>query len=271
MDGHRSRHLSTARRAGVAVFPGRTVGHAGAAGVQPSRRDEAKRCTGRTTLRPGPVRAFAGAERHGSGAGRLLCRNDVQRTGLCRDRNDRHLGLRGCDAYLGPEPTGTAGLARAVLVHLRRRHVGARVQPAAGICQRPEHATPGGRFVGANPFNGYPSHGMYQFSAELVWTYWVHGCGCRMHACRAIDTRGTYVRDLPDPTAEGMRLKLRTGPAFMGRIPHASAAVVVRGREAGGRGPSCGHPTKRLRHDMVPVVFEGRAMTLSLTETEVMT
>jgi hypothetical protein len=78
---------------------------------------------------------------------------------------------------------------------------------------------PGGRFVGANPFNGYPSHGMYQFSAELVWTYWVHGCGCRMHACRAIDTRGTYARDLPDPTAEGMRLKLRTGPAVFGRIP----------------------------------------------------
>jgi NADH-quinone oxidoreductase subunit H len=86
---------------------------------------------------------------------------------------------------------------------------------------------PGGRFVGANPFNGYPSHGMYQFSAELVWTYWVHGCGCRMHACRAIDTRGTYARDLPDPTAEGMRLKLRTGSCgVIGRIPHASALLL---------------------------------------------
>lgn len=78
---------------------------------------------------------------------------------------------------------------------------------------------PGGRFVGANPFNGYPSHGMYQFSAELVWTYWVHGCGCRMQTCRAIDPRGGYMRDLPDPTAEGRRLDLRLGPTFMGHLP----------------------------------------------------
>jgi SAM-dependent methyltransferase len=78
---------------------------------------------------------------------------------------------------------------------------------------------PGGRFAGINPFNGYPSHGMYQFSAELVWTYWVHGCGCRMQACRAVDPRGGFVRDLPDPTAEGMRLKLRMGPAALGRLP----------------------------------------------------
>lgn len=77
----------------------------------------------------------------------------------------------------------------------------------------------GGRFVGANPFNGFPSHGMYQFSAELVWTYWAHGCGCRMHACRVLGNRGRFARDLPDPTAEGMRLDLRIGPTFLGRLP----------------------------------------------------
>jgi len=77
----------------------------------------------------------------------------------------------------------------------------------------------GGRFVGANPFNGFLSHGLYQFSAELVWTYWKHGCGCTMHTCRAIDRDGRFVRDLPDPTASGMRLKLRSGPSFLGRFP----------------------------------------------------
>jgi NADH-quinone oxidoreductase subunit H len=271
MDGHRSRHLSTARRAGVAVFPGRTVGHAGAAGVQPSRRDEAKRCTGRTTLRPGPVRAFAGAERRGSGAGRLLCRNDVQRTGLCRDRNDRHLGLRGCDAYLGYEPTGAAGLARSVFLHLRRRHAGARLQPAAGVCQRPEHAARRWAVRGRQPVQRVPQ----PRHVPVFGGTGLDLLDARLRLSGACLPGHRHARDLcarpAGPHRRGHAPEIADRACVHGSYTHASAAVVVRGREAGGRGPSCGHPTKRLRHDMVPVVFEGRAMTLSLTETEVMT
>jgi SAM-dependent methyltransferase len=79
--------------------------------------------------------------------------------------------------------------------------------------------SPEGVFVGTNPFNGFPSHGMYQFSPELIWTYWQHACACDVRVCRALGLEGKYVKDLPDPTAIGGRIPLKLGPAWQGKMP----------------------------------------------------
>ena len=83
----------------------------------------------------------------------------------------------------------------------------------------------GGRFVGLNPYNGFPSHGMYQFSPELVWTYWKHGCGCTVHSCRAIHEISNYSRNLPDPTELGGRLPVKLGLRLQGRMPWNSVLL----------------------------------------------
>ncbi len=51
---------------------------------------------------------------------------------------------------------------------------------------------PGGRFIGVNPLNGWPGHGFYQFSPELVFGFWKRGCGCRVHRCLALPAKGTW-------------------------------------------------------------------------------
>ncbi|HBS51283.1 MAG TPA: hypothetical protein DEA05_14915 [Rhodobacteraceae bacterium] len=78
---------------------------------------------------------------------------------------------------------------------------------------------PGGVFAGANPYNGYPSHGMYQFAPELIWTYWKHGCACEVIECKALGREGKYLRDLPDPAELGGRLPIRLGSPLRGRMP----------------------------------------------------
>ena len=45
---------------------------------------------------------------------------------------------------------------------------------------------PGGRFISMTVFNGWPSHGMYQFTAELVWTFWRRACNCEVIDCRTV-------------------------------------------------------------------------------------
>ena len=75
---------------------------------------------------------------------------------------------------------------------------------------------PGGRFISANGFNGWPAHGIYQFNPELVWTYWVRNCGCTVHACKGIQKKprgGNYHLDFRDPAETGKRLRLK------GRVP----------------------------------------------------
>ncbi|MEM8980196.1 MAG: methyltransferase domain-containing protein [Pseudomonadota bacterium] len=75
---------------------------------------------------------------------------------------------------------------------------------------------PGGRFVSANGFNGWPAHGIYQFNPELVWTFWARNCGCLVHDCRGIHKRprgGNYHLQFKDPAETGSRLKLR------GKVP----------------------------------------------------
>ncbi|CUJ21996.1 hypothetical protein [Cognatishimia activa] len=75
---------------------------------------------------------------------------------------------------------------------------------------------PGGRFVSANGFNGWPAHGIYQFNPELVWTYWKRNCGCIVHDCRGIQKKprgGNYHLPFPDPAETGRRLRLK------GKVP----------------------------------------------------
>ncbi|NVK14916.1 MAG: class I SAM-dependent methyltransferase [Rhodobacteraceae bacterium] len=75
---------------------------------------------------------------------------------------------------------------------------------------------PGGRFVSANGFNGWPAHGIYQFNPELVWTFWGRNCGCIVHDCRGIHKRprgGNYHIEFRDPAEAGKRMRLK------GKIP----------------------------------------------------
>jgi len=78
---------------------------------------------------------------------------------------------------------------------------------------------PGGRFVSANGMNGFSGHGMYQFSPDLVWTFWRRTAGCEVHDCRGITKAPVdgkeYHLPFADPAELGHRLRLK------GRIPPA--------------------------------------------------
>jgi len=83
----------------------------------------------------------------------------------------------------------------------------------------------GGVFAAENPFNGFPSHGMYQFSPELIWTYWKNSCNCDVRVCHALARKGKYVRDLPDPTEIGGRIPIKFGPVWCGRLPYGRVTL----------------------------------------------
>jgi len=58
----------------------------------------------------------------------------------------------------------------------------------------------GGRFIGVNPLNGWPGHGMYQFSPELIYSFWNRKCGCEVTNCFAMSERpGKYFKHMKDP------------------------------------------------------------------------
>ena len=71
---------------------------------------------------------------------------------------------------------------------------------------------PGGRIVSANGMNGFLGHGLYQFSPELVWTFWRRTADCTVHDCRGITTAprdGEFHLQFRDPAETGKRLRLR--------------------------------------------------------------
>jgi len=76
---------------------------------------------------------------------------------------------------------------------------------------------PGGRFVSANGMNGFNGHGLYQFSPDLVWTFWRRTANCDVHDCRGITKDPKegkeYHLSFQDPAELGHRLRLR------GRVP----------------------------------------------------
>lgn len=79
---------------------------------------------------------------------------------------------------------------------------------------------PGGLFVSANGMTGWPGHGIYQFSPEIVWTFWGRACGCRVHRCIGFGKRPGQMREplsFPDPAETGKRLRLK-GKLPTGRI-----------------------------------------------------
>lgn len=81
---------------------------------------------------------------------------------------------------------------------------------------------PGGRFVSMSCYNGWPTHGMYQFTAELFWSYWVRSCNCRLIDCRAIQAQPKHVDDgqviLSDAARRGGRLRGILNKIGRGRV-----------------------------------------------------
>ncbi|MEM9320505.1 MAG: class I SAM-dependent methyltransferase [Pseudomonadota bacterium] len=82
-----------------------------------------------------------------------------------------------------------------------------------------EMLAPGGRFVSFTPFNGYPGHGFYQFSPEVVWTYWKSTRGFKVHKCHVSTPKGEFSRDLIDTRELGKRIQFDIGPSILGRFP----------------------------------------------------
>lgn len=71
---------------------------------------------------------------------------------------------------------------------------------------------PGGRFVSANGMNGWVGHGIYQFSPELVWSFWGRRAKCNVIKCLGVPkvpVEGQGVLEFPDPADKGVRLRLR--------------------------------------------------------------
>lgn len=82
-----------------------------------------------------------------------------------------------------------------------------------------EMLTPGGRFISFTPFNGYPGHGFYQFSPELVWTYWKSTRGFKVNNCYIAKPKGHFLMDLEDTRTLGKRIQFNTGQSIFSRIP----------------------------------------------------
>lgn len=69
---------------------------------------------------------------------------------------------------------------------------------------------PGGRFLSFNGLNGWVGHGMWQFTPEMVWTFWRHHAQCNVLTCAAIAKRSSDWRlDFPDAAEKGVRLRLK--------------------------------------------------------------
>ncbi|MEQ9259985.1 MAG: hypothetical protein RIG84_12925 [Roseovarius sp.] len=78
--------------------------------------------------------------------------------------------------------------------------------------------TVGGRFVSANGFNDWTFHGIYQFSPELVWTFWKRNTGCKVLDCRGLQKRrngGKLQVPFEDPAEIGHRLRGDIPPGRM--------------------------------------------------------
>ncbi|MCG6883377.1 MAG: class I SAM-dependent methyltransferase [Silicimonas sp.] len=79
---------------------------------------------------------------------------------------------------------------------------------------------PGGRMIGVNPLNGLPGHGMYQFTAELVYGFWGRIAKCRVRrVCAYSASGGLYRRDISDPAEVGRRTIYRSMLFPFSRIP----------------------------------------------------
>lgn len=65
---------------------------------------------------------------------------------------------------------------------------------------------PGGTFVSAVPFNGWPGHGFYQFQPDLVWSFWKYMANCEVVRCIAMPNDPEQRSfDLPDNKGSARR------------------------------------------------------------------
>lgn len=67
---------------------------------------------------------------------------------------------------------------------------------------------PGGRILGINPANNWVGHGFYQFSPELVWSFWRDTMGYQVNSCklnRMRDFWGRSAINLTSPEERGMK------------------------------------------------------------------
>ena len=67
---------------------------------------------------------------------------------------------------------------------------------------------PGGIFASANGMNGWWGHGLYQFGADLVYSFWARQAGCEVIRCEAVPKLNRHPGvALPDPALTGNRLR----------------------------------------------------------------
>jgi SAM-dependent methyltransferase len=78
---------------------------------------------------------------------------------------------------------------------------------------------PGGIFASATPLNNMPGHGFYQFTPELVWSYWRRTAGCAVLRCHSYTRSHPHIQDFPDPEEVGGRLTVNRGPRRWGLGP----------------------------------------------------
>jgi hypothetical protein len=97
---------------------------------------------------------------------------------------------------------------------------------------------PGGRLFATNPLNGWPGHGMYQFTPELIYAFWKRSAGCRVLTCRATAWRwGSFRRDLADPADTGRRARLRSWRAPFWSAPPGRLMLQYEVEKGSGAGP----------------------------------
>ena len=108
---------------------------------------------------------------------------------------------------------------------------------------------PGGRVVGANPLNGWPAHGIYQFTSELVYTFWKHRCGCDVVKCLALSrTPYLYRRKLHDPTVTGKNNRFRSVLSPWLKTPACRLYLMYEAVK--GEGAEYGNAPQQLRYNI---------------------
>lgn len=108
---------------------------------------------------------------------------------------------------------------------------------------------PGGRVFGLNPLNGWPAHGIYQFTSELVYTFWKHRCGCDVVKCLATSrTPYLYHRHLHDPTVTGKNNRFRSVLSPWLKTPACRLYLVYEAVK--GEGTEYGDAPQQLRYNI---------------------
>jgi SAM-dependent methyltransferase len=78
---------------------------------------------------------------------------------------------------------------------------------------------PGGVFASANGMNGWYGHGIYQFGAELVYSFWRRRAGCEVMVCEALPKHHVHPPiPLPDVAETGTRLRRLGSRLPAGRV-----------------------------------------------------